>query len=73
MFYLRQMWRDPRLAYGASMNHSSITLSVNFVDHVWLPDAFFESDLSDHRTRKDLYVRVHPDGTVLYSTRYALV
>ena len=73
MFFLRQIWKDSRLAYQGLLDNPSITMKQHFVQHIWLPDAFFDKDLSDHKTREDLFVRIYQDGKIMYSLRYAVV
>ena len=67
----RQQWNDNRLAFndiGGKIKYLTMTER----NRVWMPDTFFrnEKDGSFHDIiQPNLYVRVFPDGDVLYSIR----
>eukprot|EP00091_Calanus_sinicus_P018980 TRINITY_DN4541_c0_g1_i3.p1 TRINITY_DN4541_c0_g1~~TRINITY_DN4541_c0_g1_i3.p1 ORF type:complete len:363 (-),score=47.86 TRINITY_DN4541_c0_g1_i3:101-1189(-) len=68
----RQQWIDPRLKYKTSKLRY---LTLPKEDMVWKPDTFFrnEKEASFHHVpNKQYYVRVFPDGTILYSLRTKL-
>jgi len=70
----RQQWNDNRLAFndiGGKIKYLTMTER----NRVWMPDTFFrnEKDGSFHDIiQPNLYVRVFPDGDVLYSIRVSL-
>ena len=69
-FYLRQQWRDPRLAFDGV--NQTILLNYRRVDSIWLPDVFFSQSKNEYShvvTVPNLLIRLHPDGTILFSQR----
>jgi len=73
----RQMWNDPRLAYDnvdASIGLTPyVTLPSN--DLVWKPDTFFRNSKWSkihHDLAPNDYLRLYPNGDLLYSTRMTL-
>ncbi|KAL9963420.1 hypothetical protein ACROYT_G026930 [Oculina patagonica] len=68
-FFFRQYWRDHRLAFGKYLQAPSIKPSAPFADQIWLPDTFFDADMSDHKTRHDFLLEITSDGNITYSTR----
>ncbi|XP_064637905.1 glycine receptor subunit alpha-2-like [Lineus longissimus] len=71
--FFRQRWRDPRLAY--TKISEPITLGYARIDEIWLPDTFFTNEkrsISHTVTVPNILLRVHPDGSVLYSQRYPM-
>ena len=73
--YLRQRWRDPRLAYEhLDDRRASMHLPDGSWDRIWIPDTFFpnEKGADFHTvTINNRYIRLHLDGSILYSTRWA--
>ena len=69
MFYLRQEWVEPRLAYGDLLTQPSVTLTGDVISKFWVPDTFFEDDMNNHVTRKDVLLRFDRNGSVFYSVR----
>ncbi|KAI8517138.1 Glycine receptor subunit alpha-3 [Branchiostoma belcheri] len=68
--YLRQFWQDPRLVFEGL--NKTISLDSNIRPKIWVPDLFFvnEKDGKMHAiTTANKYIRIHPNGTVLYSMR----
>ncbi|CAB1328840.1 unnamed protein product [Coregonus sp. 'balchen'] len=66
--FLRQKWRDPRLAYSKYPD-SSLDLDPSMLDSIWKPDLFFanEKGANFHDVTTDnKLLRVFKDGTVLY-------
>ena len=71
--YLRQRWRDPRLA---SNNFSSDGVLINSkLSETWLPDLYFvnakEAKKSDV-TIPNFFLRVNDKGDLLYSLRLSM-
>ena len=69
-FYLRQQWRDPRLA--SSTSNQTVLLNHRRVDAIWLPDMYFSQSKNEYShivTVPNLLIRVRPDGTILFSQR----
>jgi anionic glutamate receptor len=67
----RQLWNDNRLAFN-NMGGKIKYLTMTERDKVWMPDTFFrnEKDAKFHEIiQPNLYVRVFPNGDVLYSIR----
>jgi anionic glutamate receptor len=67
----RQQWNDNRLAFG-DMGGKIKYLTMTERSKVWMPDTFFrnEKEAKFHEIiQPNLYVRVFPDGDVLYSIR----
>lgn len=65
---MRQKWNDPRLQH----NYSTVTLSHQYGDKLWVPDLFFKNE--KQATFHDIAVpnrliTISSDGTVLYSQR----
>ena len=72
--YFRQTWYDNRLEYNKSETKSEYLLFTKN-DGIWIPDSFFSNSIS-HKDRSSNgfdnnrayhYLRVWPDGKVLYS------
>ncbi|XP_019647074.1 PREDICTED: glycine receptor subunit alpha-3-like [Branchiostoma belcheri] len=73
LIYFRQRWNDPRLSYS-DLNRT-INLDSNIKVKMWVPDLFFvnEKDGRFHTiTTDNRYIRIYPNGNVLYSTRLTL-
>ncbi|XP_064637928.1 glycine receptor subunit alpha-2-like [Lineus longissimus] len=71
--YFRQRWVDPRLAYDDIS--TPITLGYARVNEIWVPDTFFVNEKRSIRhevTVPNVLLRVHPDGSLLYSQRISL-
>ena len=67
----RQQWNDNRLAFS-DMGGKIKYLTMTERSKVWMPDTFFrnEKEAKFHEIiQPNLYVRVFPDGDVLYSIR----
>ncbi|KAK0423974.1 hypothetical protein QR680_008439 [Steinernema hermaphroditum] len=73
----REQWLDKRLAFDhlGYVNPPKF-LTVPYVkNNVWIPDSFFPTEKAAHRHMIDtenMFLRIHPDGTVLYSVRLSL-
>ena len=70
----RQLWNDNRLAFN-NMGGKIKYLTMTERDKVWMPDTFFrnEKDAKFHEIiQPNLYVRVFPNGDILYSIRVGI-
>ncbi|GMT31138.1 hypothetical protein PFISCL1PPCAC_22435, partial [Pristionchus fissidentatus] len=75
----REEWVDRRLAYDRFFDHEDAYPKFLTVPHVkknlWIPDSFFPTEKSAHRHMIDtenMFLRIYPNGTVLYSVRLSL-
>jgi len=72
---LRQQWLDPRLKYDAKAPNMPEFITLTDHNDIWHPDTFFRNEISAtfHDTPvENSYVRIFPDGEVLWSTRLSL-
>lgn len=74
---LRQFWRDPRLAYEELFPGAKVPkfLIITEKDVIWTPDTFFSNEKRAHRhdiDKLNLLIRIHANGTVMYSQRLSL-
>ncbi|XP_067683376.1 glycine receptor subunit alpha-2-like [Haliotis asinina] len=72
-FFLRQSWRDHRLAYDEL--NSSIVISEKRLDSLWVPDLYFPQSKRESRhdiTIPNVMIRLSPDGSILYSQRLSV-
>lgn len=70
--YLRQTWRDERLAYADEGFNRSISLGHRQFDRIWTPDVFIrnlKAGVFHEITVPNRLIRLEPDGTILYSQR----
>ena len=84
--YLRQVWKDDRLAFYSRGNRSvtlnssdalnhSVTLNHRQFDRMWTPDVFvrnLKAGVFHTITVPNRLIRLSPDGTILYSQRLTL-
>jgi len=75
----RQKWYDSRLVFDGKRKYSDVKfLTINNIDGnklIWVPDTFFRNELESnvhHNLVPNEYLRVFPDGHVLYSSRISL-
>ncbi|GMR42059.1 hypothetical protein PMAYCL1PPCAC_12253, partial [Pristionchus mayeri] len=75
-FYMRQTWKDPRLAFQDSNvdgnKIGSLTVGVDYLDKLWKPDTFFPNEKKSFfhtATTHNSFLRIDPDGTVFTSQR----
>ncbi|CEF65506.1 Gamma-aminobutyric acid receptor subunit beta [Strongyloides ratti] len=75
-FYLRQTYKDNRLAFGeigkAFKNIKSLTVGVDYLEKLWKPDTFFPNTKKSSfhiATTHNSFLRIEPDGTVFTSQR----
>ncbi|XP_046363512.2 glycine receptor subunit alpha-2-like [Haliotis rufescens] len=72
-FFLRQSWRDHRLAYD-DLN-TSVVISEKRLDSLWVPDLYFPQSKRESRhdiTIPNVMIRLSPDGSILYSQRLSV-
>ncbi|KAI6171507.1 Glutamate-gated chloride channel subunit beta [Aphelenchoides bicaudatus] len=74
---LREQWNDRRLAYDKyNMTNKPKFLTIpNIASNIWMPDSFFPTEKAAHRhliDAENMFIRIYPDGTVLYSVRLSL-
>ena len=66
--YFRQFWTDPRLRFGENLdNVTKIVGGEEIADMIWKPDTFFVNERSSES--KETFVRIHSNGSVLWSQR----
>jgi anionic glutamate receptor len=75
---MREEWYDDRLRYEQYRRSSDFPpyLTIPDTSRVWMPDIFFINEKQGHLhnlIKPNAYVRVFPDGQVLYSVRISLV
>uniref|UniRef100_A0A0K0EED8 Gamma-aminobutyric acid receptor subunit beta n=1 Tax=Strongyloides stercoralis TaxID=6248 RepID=A0A0K0EED8_STRER len=75
-FYLRQTYKDNRLAFGelgkSFKNIKSLTVGVDYLEKLWKPDTFFPNTKKSSfhmATTHNSFLRIDPDGTVFTSQR----
>lgn len=75
----RQQWTDERLKFSNSSTGEKINY-INLLEEdaakIWKPDTFFKNEKEGHfhnLLTQNTLVRVHSDGSVLYSVRVSLV
>uniref|UniRef100_A0A158R592 Neur_chan_LBD domain-containing protein n=1 Tax=Syphacia muris TaxID=451379 RepID=A0A158R592_9BILA len=72
----RESWVDGRLAYGLPGDAQPEFLILAVGQKIWMPDSFFQNEKQAHRhmiDKPNVMVRIHKDGTILYSVRISLV
>uniref|UniRef100_A0A0N4Z2K3 Ig-like domain-containing protein n=1 Tax=Parastrongyloides trichosuri TaxID=131310 RepID=A0A0N4Z2K3_PARTI len=74
----RQKYTDSRLSYGLiDPNNELPDFFIITNEHIlWKPDSFFQNEKSGHRhdiDKPNVFMRVHRNGTVLYSVRLSMV
>ncbi|XP_063850463.1 glutamate-gated chloride channel-like [Scylla paramamosain] len=71
----RMLWNDSRLAYSTMPGADRVEY-VPLLDPspLWLPDPFFKNaEITQYKSiHPELYLRVFPDGNIIYSTRISL-
>ncbi|CAI4230617.1 unnamed protein product [Auanema sp. JU1783] len=69
--YLRQIWKDPRLAWESDVE-SSLTIGIDMVKSIWTPDTFFPNEKKSffhEATSHNSFLRIDNHGNVLRSIR----
>uniref|UniRef100_A0A1I7XMN7 Neur_chan_LBD domain-containing protein n=1 Tax=Heterorhabditis bacteriophora TaxID=37862 RepID=A0A1I7XMN7_HETBA len=72
----RESWRDSRLTYGSEGDTLPEFLILTAGQQIWMPDSFFQNEKQAYKhmiDKPNVLIRVHKDGTVLYSVRISLV
>ncbi|XP_045482290.1 glutamate-gated chloride channel isoform X4 [Harmonia axyridis] len=70
----REQWQDERLKFndfGGRLKYLTLTEA----NRVWMPDLFFSNEKEGHFHNiimPNVYIRIHPQGSVLYSIRISL-
>ncbi|XP_076062287.1 glutamate-gated chloride channel-like isoform X2 [Oratosquilla oratoria] len=70
----REQWQDGRLKFD-DMGGRIQYLTMTDTDMIWMPDLFFKNEKEGHFHKivlPNVYVRIFPDGGVLYSIRISL-
>ncbi|XP_071525784.1 glutamate-gated chloride channel-like isoform X4 [Panulirus ornatus] len=70
----REQWNDHRLTFD-NMQGRIQYLTLTETDMVWMPDLFFKNEKEGHFHKiilPNLYIRIYPNGGVLYSIRISL-
>lgn len=67
--FFRQMWYDPRLAYGCHYKRDFVTLGTPILEQIWLPDTYFEYETKSQLQSKNFYLTLFKDGKIVLSTR----
>ena len=68
--FLRQSWRDDRLANISTIKSFPITYDV--LGKLWIPDLYVVNEKEGHThdiTVPNRLIRLAPDGSILYSQR----
>ncbi|KAF8357208.1 lgc-38 [Pristionchus pacificus] len=69
--YLRQIWRDDRLAFPSD-GPMSLTIGIDMVNQIWTPDTFFPNEKKSffhEATSHNSFLRIDNHGNVLRSIR----
>ncbi|KAK6757955.1 hypothetical protein RB195_015648 [Necator americanus] len=72
----RESWRDDRLKYGLNGESVPDFLILTAGQQIWMPDSFFQNEKQAYKhmiDKPNVLIRVHKDGTILYSVRISLV
>ncbi|TKR88052.1 hypothetical protein L596_012353 [Steinernema carpocapsae] len=74
----RESWVDGRLAYGypGPRDKKPDFLILTAGQQIWMPDSFFQNEKQAQKhmiDKPNVLIRVHKDGTILYSVRISLV
>ena len=71
--FFRQIWYDPRLAYGCHYKREFVTLGAPILSQIWLPDTYFEYETKSQMQSKSFYLTLFRNGKLILSTRYAQI
>ncbi|CAB3402958.1 unnamed protein product [Caenorhabditis bovis] len=69
--YIRQIWKDPRLAWESNVD-DSLTIGIDMVKTIWTPDTFFPNEKKSffhEATSHNSFLRMDNHGNVLRSIR----
>ncbi|CAB07361.2 Glutamate-gated chloride channel alpha [Caenorhabditis elegans] len=73
---LRESWIDKRLSYGVKGDGQPDFVILTVGHQIWMPDTFFPNEKQAYKhtiDKPNVLIRIHNDGTVLYSVRISLV
>lgn len=70
--FFRQIWFDPRLAYGCHYKRDFVTLGAPILSQIWLPDTYFEYETKSQLQSKSFYLTLQRSGRLILSTRFVL-
>jgi len=73
-FIMRQRWDDPRLIHDDGGRHSYLN-GIHHHGDIWKPDIYFikHGTFKDNLDPSNIALRIHRNGTVIYSMRRHLV
>ena len=73
-FIMKQRWEDPRLSHDDGTRHNFLNGIHHHAD-IWKPDIYFikHGTFKDNLDPSNIALRIHRNGTVLYSMRRHLV
>ncbi|CAB03329.1 Ig-like domain-containing protein [Caenorhabditis elegans] len=72
----RESWVDKRLSFGVKGDAQPDFLILTAGQEIWMPDSFFQNEKQAYKhmiDKPNVLIRVHKDGTILYSVRISLV
>ncbi|VDN06177.1 unnamed protein product [Thelazia callipaeda] len=72
----RESWVDGRLAFGYPRDNAPDFVILAAGQQIWMPDSFFQNEKQAQRhmiDKPNILIRIHKDGTILYSVRISLV
>ncbi|XP_065577146.1 gamma-aminobutyric acid receptor subunit beta-like isoform X1 [Artemia franciscana] len=71
-FYFRQYWRDMRLKFDADPSVNMISVSTEYLRHIWVPDTFFANEKTSYfhlATTSNEFLRIGKNGGIQRSIR----
>ncbi|XP_068703425.1 gamma-aminobutyric acid receptor subunit beta-3-like [Montipora foliosa] len=73
--YLRQYWRDERLAFAHLTSDPILTLSSNINKQIWIPSTYFLNTKRAYMhdvTTENYLLQIRPNGSIFYSVRLTI-
>ncbi|KAJ7372036.1 hypothetical protein OS493_021464 [Desmophyllum pertusum] len=73
--YLRQYWRDERLAFAHLTSDPVLTLSSNINKQIWIPSTYFlKTKIAYFHdvTTENYLLQIQPNGSIFYSIRLTI-
>ncbi len=71
--FFRQLWVDKRLKFDLSADGiNELVIGSDMLHKIWVPDTFIANDKRTYfhkATVQNKFIRINPDGQVLYSMR----
>ena len=67
--FFRQYWIDKRLSFEGT---NELVVSAEVLSKIWVPDTFIANDKYAYfhvATVQNKFIRIHPNGQILYSMR----